>query len=128
MRIAWMVACEKVLILSGPTVSFLNVYLDAVPWRGPEVGIPLSVFIALRPTDEQLPPQSLALRILTEDGIPMAQTSGQLPGVDPGRDGKAIIEGFVTIERPGRYQLEVLVEGIPLDDAPTWRLDFVATK
>lgn len=128
MRISWLVACEKVLILSGPTISFMNVYTDEVPWKGRDVGIPLSVFMSLVPTREQLPPQKVTLRILSAEGMSVAQTEGRIPGVDPGRAGKAIIEGFVSVERPGRYQLEVLVEGMPLDDAPTWKLDFSAAS
>ncbi len=127
MRITWLVACEKILILNGPSLSPMNVYLGELPWRGPDIAIPFAVLMTTEISAEDPPFIPVSLRILSERGHVVAGFDGKIPGPDAGmgRSGKAIIEGFVSVEAPGRYSLEVAVDGVPLDDAPSWALNFV---
>jgi len=106
----------------------MNVYLDEIPWNGPGVGIPLSVLLAIAPLEGEAQSHQVTFRIVSEDGRTIDETTGHLPAAEPGRQGKAIIEGFVSIDRPGLYTMEVLLDDIPLDDAPRWPLHFVDRK
>lgn len=47
-----------------------------------------------------------------------ANLSGQLSRV------LGIVGGQVTIAAPGDYELQILVDGQSMDDAPTWILKF----
>lgn len=123
MRVTWLVVCERVLIL-GERLSAMNIYQDPVPWRGPDIGVPFGAIMSIAPLDQELDLQQVAIRILSEGGQPVAESEGMLPAAAVGRLGKAFIEGHVSVEKPGRYTLEILVDGEPMDDAPSWDLHF----
>lgn len=128
MRVTWLVVCEKIIHLRGARLSAMNIYLDEVPWNGPGIGIPFSVMLAIEPLEEEAPAHELVLRVLAENGRAVDETTGKLPSAAPGEQGKAIIEGFLELEEPGHYTVEVLLDGIPLDDAPRWPLHIVDKK
>ena len=107
--------------------QLLNVYVSPIPWGPPETTIRLSFLFKMQyqATDEG--PIDVETRIISEQGKVVARTVGTLPPPpEPGVEASGLggSDGLLTVDAPGEYEVLLLVNGQPLDDAPTWTLRF----
>jgi hypothetical protein len=125
-RVTWLVVCEKLAHLTDGSHHALRLYLDPLPWRPPAVHLPIAAAFILE--GEQLGPVPVVVRLLTPRGTPAAELRAVLPAAPADvctRSG--FLEAHVSIDGPGDYEVQALVEGQSVDDAPTWRIRFLPT-
>jgi hypothetical protein len=125
-RITWLVVSERLAHMSDGTHHALGLYLDPIPWRPPQVDLPVGAAFLIDGDGEG--PVLIVVRLLNDRGVWVSEFTGEISGrarITPTlRAG--FLESTITVDAPGEYELQVLVDGQAVDDAPTWRLRFVA--
>lgn len=119
-------ACERLVHQANGTHHAVNLYLDPLPWRPPATHLPIAAVFLLEGVEEGQREFGVAVRLLSSRGIAVAEISSKVPGQP--RDGSmsfpGFLEGHLSIDEPGDYELLAIAEGQPVDDAPVWRLRF----
>lgn len=128
MRVAWICVCEEVQVRRGPKPLAVNIYLADLPWSPSRTRIPVAILLRLWHNHEELDLEGIAVHLVDEAGARRPALSGILPRREPIQEGWSIawLSGELEISAPGRYELEVLLEGAPAGEASRWPLAFVA--
>jgi hypothetical protein len=122
-RVTWILVCEKIAHLADGTHHALRLYVDPLPWRPPTTHVPVAAVFLLEGEHEG--PVPVVVRLLSPRGTPAAELRATLPAEAGARVRPGFLEAHVTIDAPGDYEVQALVDGQAVDDAPTWRLQFV---
>ena len=122
MRVTWIVVCERFAHLSGGEHVAHRIYFDPIPWRPPSIYLPIAAAFLVE--GEGPFPVPVSVRLLSPRGRVDAFILGKLvgPAAGPQRPHPGFLDGHVKIAAPGEYEIQALVEGQAVDDAPTWRL------
>lgn len=125
MRVTWLAVCERFVHSADRAHHAFQLYLDPLTWRPPGTYLPIGVAFLLEGEGDF--PVPVSVRLLSPRGKVEAFILGKVAG--PGRPGAerwpGFLEGHVKIDAPGDWEVQALVEGQAVDDAPTWRLRFV---
>lgn len=127
MRITWMCVSEQIVLMSDGRPYAMGILAGNIPWFPPQIQIPVSVLFVMEFAPDDDRPRKLTIRIVSPDGkqVGNAETT-QGPNPTPGKVSRTIvmIGGQAAIPAPGDYEVQLLLDGQPMDDTPTWTLRF----
>lgn len=127
MKISWMVACEQVVMMSDGRPYAMGIFMKPIPWMPPGIQIPVAVLWMGDMDPSDVAPRKLTLRIISPDGVVAGKAETQIQAnPTPGKVARhaGLLAGLVGIAAPGDYELQLVLDGQPMDDAPTWTLRF----
>lgn len=127
MKITWMVACEQVVMMSDGRPYAMGIFTRSIPWLPPAIQVPVAVLYMGEMDPGDKAPRKLTLRIISPDGAMVGKAETQAPANPaPGKHTRhgGLLSGLVSITAPGDYELQLVLDGQPMDDAPTWTLRF----
>lgn len=126
MKLGWMVVCEQTLVMSDGRPSAMGLLLGELPWAPPCITMPITVLFVAHADPHEIEQKKLTATVVNPDGHKVFSREVAVPGNLSGRLNRilGIVGGQLTIAAPGDYELQLLLDGQPLDDAPTWSLKF----
>ncbi|MHC4606756.1 MAG: DUF6941 family protein [Planctomycetota bacterium] len=127
MRITWLCVCEQIVVMTDGRPYAMGIYTGIIPWAPPGVQLPISVLFHLkfRPDDDKA--RKLTFRLIDPDGKTVAEPHTMVgPNASAGQatDYVGSFGGPANIQSQGDYEVILVLDGQPLDDAPTWLLRF----
>jgi hypothetical protein len=124
-RVTWLAVCEKIVHLADGSHHALRLYVHPLPWRPPKVHLPISAVFLLE--GDEPGPIPVVVRILDARGRWVEELRQDVVVRPAAPLRPAFLDAHAEIDAPGDYEVQILVDGRAVDDAPTWKLRFVAT-